>query len=125
MAGSGRERVVAVRAADLPGGLGDVVAQLGDGPLALELHGCDDAVDVGLVDALARLALLARRRGTGLELHAPAPTLRHLAELLGLCEALGLAAAAGSGQVHGEAEPAEDLPAELLEEVVDVPDAAV
>ena len=50
-------------------------------------------VDVGVVGRLARLRLAARRSGAVLVLDAPDAALRHLAELFGLCEVLGVPAA--------------------------------
>jgi hypothetical protein len=47
-------------------------------------------VDVGTVGALARLVLRARRGDAGLVVHAPDAALRELAELMGLCDLLGL-----------------------------------
>jgi hypothetical protein len=44
--------------------------------------------DLGVVDALARLQLAARRRGGSIRLRDPCPELRGLLELVGLAEAL-------------------------------------
>lgn len=49
-------------------------------------------VDAALVGRLARLRLAARRSGAVLVLDAPDVALRHLAELFGLCEVLGVPA---------------------------------
>ena len=76
---------------------------------------------VELVGALARLRLHARRRDARLALQAPEPVLRHVAELLGLCEVLGLPGLGEEPQRQAQAR--EDLAAEVLEEVVHVPDA--
>jgi anti-anti-sigma regulatory factor len=46
--------------------------------------------DLATVDALARLQLDARRRGSPLKLRDPSPQLRDLIELCGLAEALGV-----------------------------------
>jgi hypothetical protein len=53
--------------------------------------------DVGTLDALARLALAARRGGATLEVQAPHVELRQLAALAGLDDVLGM--------VDGPAEP--------------------
>jgi hypothetical protein len=47
-------------------------------------------LDVGTVGALARLVLRARRRGVDLRVCAPDDDLARLAELMGLCDELGL-----------------------------------
>ncbi|NHC46926.1 hypothetical protein [Motilibacter aurantiacus] len=57
--------------------------------------GARAAPDLGTVEALARLVLLARRSGARVLVEAPGPALQGLVELLGLTEALGLSA---SGQ---------------------------
>lgn len=67
--------------------------------------------DLAVVDAVARLALAARRSGTGLLVRAP-----DLADLAGLC---GLGRVLGSGQPGGQPQPGEQLGPE---EVVDVDD---
>ena len=46
--------------------------------------------DLSAVDALCRLALLARRHGAELQVRDASPRLRELIELLGLGDALGL-----------------------------------
>jgi hypothetical protein len=48
------------------------------------------AAEVAAIEALARLALLARRLGCPLRLRRPSPQLRELVELCGLREALGV-----------------------------------
>jgi len=80
----------------------------------------DGCADVRAVGALARLVLAAKRGAGRLDLDAPDAQLRHLAELLGLCDALGL-----GRQVQRQAELGEDLAAEGLEEVVQVADPPV
>lgn len=46
--------------------------------------------DLGAVDALCRLALIARRHGAELRVRNASPRLRELLDFLGLGEALGL-----------------------------------
>lgn len=77
----------------------------------------DGAADLGLLDALCRTAVAARRRGLAVELCAPDDDLRALVGLCGLGGPLGLTG--GSGQVQRQAEPGEDR---LAEEGVDVGD---
>jgi anti-anti-sigma regulatory factor len=89
-------------------------------------------VDVGTLDALARLRLTVRRAGAELVLRGSAPSLCGLARLTGLDEAVGLArpggrlAASGverSGlELQGQAEGPEDV---LPEEVRDAADPPV
>ncbi|WP_363325545.1 STAS domain-containing protein [uncultured Streptomyces sp.] len=52
---------------------------------------------LALVDVLARLALTARRAGTGLRLHNPPPGLDALLDLAGLAEVIGGAGERGRG----------------------------
>ncbi len=51
----------------------------------------DVAADLVAAEALARLALLARRRGCRTQLHGAPPELRALVELVGLTAVLGVA----------------------------------
>ena len=60
-------------------------------PVTVELTASDD-VALAAVDELARLTLDARRCGTPLSVQAPEPALRHLAELIGLCDVLRVGA---------------------------------
>ena len=53
------------------------------GPLACDVAGVDDP-DMGTIDALARMALAARRLGRHVELLRARPDLRELLELAGL-----------------------------------------
>ena len=46
--------------------------------------------DLGMIEALAHLALLARRAGCGLEVHGACPRLRELVELTGLTDVVAL-----------------------------------
>jgi hypothetical protein len=102
----------------------DTAAALLHGGTPVELVVADAAgSEVATVATLARLVLVSRRCGTELVVRAPDAALAHVAELLGLCDVLGLPRV--GRQVERQAEPAEDLPAEVLEEVVDVPDPAV
>ena len=79
--------------------------------------GCldDCRADLGLVDALARLQLAARRRGQCLRLRDPTPEIRGLLDLVGLTCALGV-------EPCGEAEVREEL---VADEVVEPGDAPV
>ena len=58
-------------------------------PVTVELT-ADDDVALAAVGELARLTLDARRCGTELSVLAPGAALRHLAELVGLCDVLRL-----------------------------------
>ena len=71
--------------------------------------------DVAVVDALARLQLVARRRGLRCDVRVEGP------ELIGLLDLLGLRGALG--QPVGQAEACEQRP--IVEEMVDVDDAAL
>ena len=53
------------------------------GPLACDVAGVEEP-DIGTVDALARMALAARRLGRHVELRRAKPDLRELLELAGL-----------------------------------------
>lgn len=88
---TGRERVVRASYRSLP----DVAARAvtlvpPGGALVLELSG-PGVVDVGALSALAQLRLAARRARADLVLRGEDDDVRHLAELTGLCDALGLA----------------------------------
>jgi hypothetical protein len=74
------------------------------------------AAEVAAVDALARLALVARRVGCPLRLRRASPALRDLVEFCGLTDALG---------VERERQPEEREQALGLEERVDPGDPAV
>ncbi len=95
-AASGQD-VVTVRlpCAGVAGAVPAVMALLESGTGVELVVEPSSAADVGVVGALARLTLVARRSGAPLVLRAPDAHLRHLAELLGLCEALGLDPADG------------------------------
>jgi ABC-type transporter Mla MlaB component len=112
----------------------------GDGPRLVErLAAVLDAAEVGVVicdvralaadgltlDALARLALAAGRRGRTIRLQAASPELRALIGFAGLAEPLGLAEP-GDGlrvEVRGEAEEGKEPGG--VEERVDRGDAPV
>ena len=69
-----------------------VVLRAGDGRES-ELGALPDAApDLGLVGALARLQLRARRRGGHVHLRDPSDALRDLLQLVGLEDVLGLEA---------------------------------
>jgi STAS domain-containing protein len=53
------------------------------------------AAEVAAVDALARLALLARRLGCPLKVRRASPELRDLVEFCGLSDALGVGRSGG------------------------------
>jgi ABC-type transporter Mla MlaB component len=62
--------------------------------------------DAAAVEALARLALLARRGGCRVSLRGPSAQLLALLELVGLSEALGaLSPGAAAGRTGGRASP--------------------
>jgi hypothetical protein len=71
--------------------------------------------DLSAVDALCRLALLARRHGAALRVHHVSPNLRELIDFLGLGDALGLEplrkAEQGeqAGRVEEEADPTDPI----------------
>ena len=80
------------------------MARVGDGSAAVEvvLIRADGAVigrlvglrvDLGLVDALARIQVAARRRGCAIRLREPDPELCELLDLVGLADLL-----AGDGE---------------------------
>lgn len=77
------------------------------------------AADALTVDALARLALAARRRGRRVRLSRPSPELAALLSLVGLAEVFGLGLACGPGRQAEERE--QSL---RVEERVDPGDAA-
>lgn len=86
---SGRERVMRTSYRALPDVAARAVTLLRPGgALVLELAG-PGVVDVGALSALAQLRLAARRAHAVLVLGGD-DDLRHLAELTGLCDALGL-----------------------------------
>jgi ABC-type transporter Mla MlaB component len=60
-----------------------------DGVRLLRCEVSDLAADAVAVDALARLALAARRRGCRLELHGASAELRELVAFIGLADVLG------------------------------------
>lgn len=102
---------VRVECAALPAALDRLRARLAAGELVLELRG---PADLRAVDALARLALAARRSGCALRVRT-GPPLAGLLALTGLAQALGV-------EVDGQPEADEDV---VAEEVVQVGDAAV
>jgi hypothetical protein len=76
--------------ADLPAAVAHLSALLSPGRvLVLELSG-PGGIDLGVLDALARLRLTAHRSAAALHLRAPEPDLVRLAELAGLCDVLDL-----------------------------------
>jgi anti-anti-sigma regulatory factor len=76
------------------------------GPTHIE---CDVAglapADIEVVDALARLALVARRHGTRLCVRDPSPELRELLDLAGLGRVLPVCRAGGPGDGGGAGAP--------------------
>ncbi len=78
--------------------------------------------DAGTVDALARLALMAHRRGTRLVLAGPAPTLRELLAFAGLTRVLR---AAPPSVFQRERQPEEREVARDVKEERDTADPAV
>lgn len=74
-------------------------------------------VDVDLLDALARLALSARRTGCELRVHSESADLQHLAVLTGLSEALAFVTE--SGQAQRQAQSSEQLGTEEVMHVRD------
>ena len=74
-------------------------------------------VDLVLLDALARLALNARRCGGELQVRVESVDVQRLAELTGLSAVLPLVT--GSGQTRREPEPGEELGAEKMVDVRD------
>jgi ABC-type transporter Mla MlaB component len=77
--------------ADLPGLFARTCALLDGGGDAVEVLRCELAgvsADAVAVDALARLALAARRRGCRIRLAGCSRELRELIELVGLAEVL-------------------------------------
>jgi len=75
---------------DLPGLFDRTCALLsGTGPGLLCCEVTELAADAVAVDALARLALAARRHGTRVCLRGASEELRELMELMGLSEVLG------------------------------------
>jgi hypothetical protein len=85
-------------------------------------------LDLAALDRLGRLVLAARRLPGGrLQLRPACGDLRRLAELTGFCAALPFddPSVERSGEPERQAEPLEDLPAEGLEEVVEVGDPPV
>lgn len=77
--------------ADLPGLFARTCALLDRGGVAVEVLRCEVAgvdADAVAVDALARLALAARRRGCRVRLAGISAELRELIELAGLTEVL-------------------------------------
>ncbi|MGC4995611.1 STAS domain-containing protein [Streptomyces sp. DT195] len=97
---------------DVVTGLSDVVRGMarGGGVVVCDVRGLDPP-GLAHVDLLARLELAARRAGGRIRLREPAPALRALLGLVGLCL-----------QVEGEVEEGE--PAGGVEEAVETGDAA-
>lgn len=112
----------------------DVLARLAAGDDVLVELVAGASVELSALDALARLVLAARRRTGDLQLRPACGDLRRLAVLTGFCAALpfdvgpfdvgpfDVGPFEPSGQAWREAEPLEGPAAELLQEVVDVPD---
>jgi hypothetical protein len=97
----------------------EVVLVRGDAEVANWPLLCTGRPDLSVVDALARLALEARRQGCSIWLRAACPELLELMDLAGLT---GVVPGPGRGlQVVGQAEGAEQVG---VEEVV-VPDDPV
>ncbi|MFE7479960.1 STAS domain-containing protein [Streptomyces sp. NPDC057552] len=92
--------------AAVPGLCAELERRLADRPGAAPVE-CDvggvDRADLALVEAVARLALVARRAGRRLRLRGVSPELRALLDLVGLEDVVGLA---GEGE-PGEAESPE------------------
>jgi hypothetical protein len=85
----------------------------------IEAIACDAsglAAEVAAVDALARLALVARRLGCPLKVRRASPELRDLVDLCGLSDALGVAGRNGR-QAEEREQPVD------VEERVDPDDA--
>ncbi|WP_413927887.1 STAS domain-containing protein [Kitasatospora albolonga] len=80
--------------AAVPGLCAELERRLADRPGAAPVE-CDvggvDRADLALVEAVARLALVARRAGRRLRLRGVAPELRALLDLVGLEDVVGLA----------------------------------
>src|ERR1700686_430279 len=74
--------------ADLPGLFERTCALLGGGIEVLRCEVAGVAADAAAVDALARLALAARRAGCQIRLCGPSPELRALVVFMGLAEVL-------------------------------------
>jgi ABC-type transporter Mla MlaB component len=96
-----------------PGDVPDLLARLGPGMVAggASIILCDLArladADMATVDALARLALRARRMGCAVSLRAPSTELLDLVGLAGLGEVLPCAPGSGV-EVIGQAEEREE-----------------
>lgn len=73
-----------------------------------------DRTDLALVEALARLQLAARRRGTRVRVRGAEPELLALLELVGLGDVL-------AGQALGQPEGREQLRTEEVVQAVDPP----
>lgn len=82
---------------DGPGSAEVVVVVVSDGAERVVGRLVGVAVDLALVDALARLQLHARRCGCSVRLGRPSPALRELLQLVGLAELVG-----GTGDGAGE-----------------------
>jgi hypothetical protein len=81
----------AVSRADVKAACERLHALAGGGDLdAIDCDVSGLAAEVAAVDALARLALVARRLGCPLKVHRASPELRDLVELCGLSAALGV-----------------------------------
>lgn len=78
--------------------------------------------DLAVVDALARLQLVARRLGGSIRLRDPPAELGELLDLVGLADVVGVAPAVLALQPGGQAEGGEQLG---VEEVVDAGDPSV
>lgn len=77
------------------------------GPPALELRVCGIPADAALVDALARLQLLARRLGHHVVLMEAGEDLRALIAFMGLAEVLPVGRSSGEAGLPGGRQPEE------------------
>ncbi len=101
-----RDKLVVLVAGALDCGSGN--APLARAPLVCDVSRIDRA-DLETVDALARIALAARRAGRRVLLRGASPELRSMLAFAGLADVL--TAAGGSGvEARGEAEQREELP---------------
>ncbi|MFJ1592102.1 STAS domain-containing protein [Kitasatospora albolonga] len=98
--------------AAVPGLCAELERRLADRPGAAPVE-CDvggvDRADLALVEAVARLALVARRAGRRLRLRGVSPELRALLDLVGLEDVVGLAGE-GSEEVESREGPERRAP---------------
>jgi hypothetical protein len=93
----------AVTRADVTAACARLHALVGDG--RIDAIACDVsalAAEAAAVDALARLALVARRLGCPLKVRRASPQLRDLVEFCGLSDALGVGRYGGQAEVREE-----------------------